>query len=75
MRTTTKQKVKPHPVFERTGENSIRISALPNRADAQRMNLKRSYHAFMRALPATSAATNNPAPSEMWPQRPYAASV
>ena len=59
----------------RTGENSIRISALPNRADAQRMNLKRSYHAFMRALPATSAATNNPAPSEMWPQRPYAASV
>ena len=49
MRTTTKQKAKPHPVFERTGENSIRISALPNRADAQRMNLKRSYHAFMRA--------------------------
>ncbi len=53
MRTTAKQKAKPHPVFERTGENSIRISALP----------------------ATSAATNNPAPSEMWPQRPYAASV
>ena len=75
MRTTTKQKVKPHPVFERTGENSIRISALPNRADAQRMNHKRSYLAFMPSLQATSAAKNNPAPSEMWQQRPYAASA
>lgn len=75
MRTTTKRKAKPHPVFERTGENSIRINSLPNRADAQRMNLKRSYHAFMRALPTASTASSKPAPSETWPQRPYAASV
>ena len=57
-------------------ESSIRISALPNRADAQRMNLKRSYaRVHARASRHLSAATNNPAPSEMWPQRPYAASV
>ncbi len=75
MRTSIKVKDKPHPALVKTGTNSVRLTALPpSRADAQRMNLKRAYQAFMRALPASGKSMAD-APSVAWPNRPYAASV
>ena len=75
MRTASKAKSKPHPKLVRTGTNSVRLTAVPNRADAQRVNLKRAYQAFMRALPSGGESAAKAAPSVAWPNRPYAASL
>ncbi len=75
MRAPVKVKDKPHPALVKTGVNSVRLTTLPpSRADAQRMNLKRAYQAFMRALPASGKSSAD-APSIAWPNRPYAASI
>lgn len=74
MRTSVRPKKKPRPALTATGTNSVRLASRPNHADAQRLNLKRAYQAFMHALPSgeQNAAA---APSELWPCRPYAASI
>lgn len=77
MRATPKRKEDPHLVDTmQPAPTAPKKSTRPKRSKDQRLNLKRSYEAFLEATKkAGSAARSLPSPSETWPMRPYAASV
>ncbi len=77
MRATKRKKEDPH-LAKNTGTTAPTksIARRPKRSKDQRLNLKRSYEAFLEAAKkAGDAAASIPSPSETWPARPYAASV
>ena len=77
MRIATKRKEDPHLV--KTVETTAHRKAAtkrPKRSKDQRLNLKRSYEAFLEATKkAGDSAKSVCIPSEVWPMRPYAASI
>lgn len=77
MRATKRKKEDPH--LAKTTDTTAPTKAIarrPKRSKDQRLNLKRSYEAFLEAAKkAGDAAASIPSPSETWPARPYAASV
>lgn len=53
-----------------------KVTLRRNHSADQRANLKRAYEAFIRASKkAGNAAAQALSPSEVWPMRPYAASI
>lgn len=78
MRVTKKKKDDPHLIeaHEQVASAKKPATRRPKRSKDQRLNLKRSYEAFLEAARrAGDAAASIPSPSETWPARPYAASV
>lgn len=85
MRAKRKRKDDPHlattpaAASEQAANASTKITMAakrPKRSKDQRLNLKRSYEAFLEAVKiAGDAASSVPSPSETWPMRPYAASI
>lgn len=77
MRTEIERKEDPHLVkIGSTAAPSIKATSRPKRSKDQRLNLKRSYEAFLEtARKAGDSARGARIPSEAWPMRPYAASV
>ena len=77
MRAAPERKEDPHLV--KTVETTAQSKAAtkrPKRSKDQRLNLKRSYEAFLEAAKkAGSSAKSVRTPSETWPMRPYAASI
>ena len=77
MRAAPERKEDPHLVktVETTAQSKT-ATARPKRYKDQRLNLKRSYEAFLEAAKkAGSSAKSVRTPSETWPMRPYAASI
>lgn len=74
MRTATKRKEDPH--LAETNALQVTTTKRPKRSKDQRLNLKRSYEAFLEATKkAGDSAKSVCVPSEVWPMRPYAASI
>lgn len=77
MRAAPERKEDPHLVkpVETTAQSKA-ATTRPKRSKDQRLNLKRSYEAFLEAAKkAGSSAKSVRTPSETWPMRPYAASI
>lgn len=75
MRTDTKRKEDPHLV-KTTEAAPTAATKRPKRSKDQRLNLKRSYEAFLEATKKAGASARSVCtPSEAWPMRPYAASI
>ena len=77
MRVTKRKKEDPH-LAKTTGTTAPTkaIARRPKRSKDQRLNLKRSYEAFLEATKkAGDSAKSVCIPSEVWPMRPYAASI
>ncbi len=76
---STEKKGDPHLVTDETAVQSTSkrtYAKRPKRSKDQRLNLKRSYEAFLKAAKkAGNSMASVPSPSETWPMRPYAASV
>ena len=77
MRTAPERKEDPHLVKStKTTAPAQAATKRPKRSKDQRLNLKRSYEAFLEAAKkAGSSAKSVKTPSESWPMRPYAASI
>lgn len=76
MRAVTERKEDPHLVKATKTAPSKKAAKRPKRSKDQRLNLKRSYEAFLEAVKkAGGSAASVPSPSDTWPMRPYAASV
>lgn len=80
MRRTSKEKEKPHLMNTADADlpDADPDPAKPRRrkrSEDQRLNLKRSYQAFLETARKMGGAAKVPAPSETWHARPYAASV
>ena len=78
MRAAPERKEDPHLVktVETTAQSKAATTRRPKRSKDQRLNLKRSYEAFLEAAKkAGSSAKSVKTPSESWPMRPYAASI
>ena len=77
MRAAPERKEDPHLVktVEATAHRKA-ATKRPKRSKDQRLNLKRSYEAFLEAAKkAGTSAKSVQTPSEAWPMRPYAASI
>lgn len=76
MRTDIKRKEGPHLVKTTEATPSTPATKRPKRSKDQRLNLKRSYEAFLEATKKAGASARSACtPSEAWPMRPYAASI
>lgn len=85
MRTNTEKKEGPHLAdaaardaseSPRPKRSQIAQTRLRKYSEAQRLNLKRAYYAFLKAKAhGDSAHATLPSSSETWCMRPYAASV
>ena len=74
MRAAPERKEDPH--LAETNAPQVTTAKRPKRSKDQRLNLKRSYEAFLEATKkAGDSAKSVCIPSEVWPMRPYAASI
>lgn len=73
MRMDIKRKEDPHLAKPAL---STPVAKRPKRSKDQRLNLKRSYEAFLETTRKAGASARSACiPSEAWPMRPYAASI